>query len=339
MRNRVIFLSIFFLLAVIAGVGLFFTLRARRIPMNDPVTVGNTPGNLYNSGYFCEYDGVVYFANPLDNNCLYSMNPDETEFKKLTRMGASFINAGGEYLYYYLDPSHTRATSGVETAAREYGIYRSRLNGKQQKNLLRIGVRNLTLGGSYLYYAALNSNGNGGSTWKIRIDKEENETIANGMINTSCYVNGSIYYAGVDASHDIFAMDTVNGNIIRQILPGNYSFPQLVGDTIYFLDNAQNYCLCAAPVFGGTPRIITTERVDSFNVYGPYIFYASSSENALKRVRTDGSENMVIMPGTFHGICVTSRYVYFKPYGDDYTTYHVPLNGGAATVFMPEVEE
>ena len=35
------------------------------------------------------------------------------------------------------------------------------------------------------------------------------------MINPSCYVNGSIYYAGVDASHDIFAMDTVNGNIIQ----------------------------------------------------------------------------------------------------------------------------
>ena len=339
MRNRVIFLIIFFLLVILAGVALFFTFRSRKIPMNDPVVAGNTPGNAYNNGYFCESDGLVYFANPLDNNCLYVMNPDETGYKKLTRMGASHINVGGDYLYYYLDPSHTKATSGVETAAREYGIYRSLKNGKQQKNLLRVGVRQLNLGGSYLYYVALKDNGNGGDLWKIRIDKEENEIVQPGMINPSCYVSGSLYYAGAGASHDIYAMDTVNGNIVRQILPGNYSFPQIVGDTVYFLDNARDYCLCSAPLYGGVPTILTTDRVDTFNVYGPYIFYASSTQNALKRMRTDGSENLVVLGGIYHSICVTSRYVYFKPYGDNYTTYHMPVNGGAASVFMPEVEK
>ena len=43
---------------------------------NDGYVNGNTAGNLYNEGYFCEKDGIVYFANPADNYCLYSMNPD-----------------------------------------------------------------------------------------------------------------------------------------------------------------------------------------------------------------------------------------------------------------------
>ena len=34
-----------------------------RITLNDESTVGNTAGNLNNNGYFCEYDGRVYFAN------------------------------------------------------------------------------------------------------------------------------------------------------------------------------------------------------------------------------------------------------------------------------------
>ncbi len=46
-----------------------------RIPMNEDSAVGNTPGNLNNGGYFCEADGVVYFANAYDNYALYSMTP------------------------------------------------------------------------------------------------------------------------------------------------------------------------------------------------------------------------------------------------------------------------
>ena len=54
--------------------------------MNPPGTVGNTAGNLYNSGLFCEYDGTVYFSNAADNGALYSMNVDETEVKKLNTL-------------------------------------------------------------------------------------------------------------------------------------------------------------------------------------------------------------------------------------------------------------
>ena len=41
------------------------------IPLNDAATVGNTAGNLNNNGYFCEYDGRVYFANAYDGYSLY----------------------------------------------------------------------------------------------------------------------------------------------------------------------------------------------------------------------------------------------------------------------------
>lgn len=49
--------------------------RGRPDPRQSPETVGNTAGNLNNSGYFCEYDGTVYFANAYDSNTLYSMDP------------------------------------------------------------------------------------------------------------------------------------------------------------------------------------------------------------------------------------------------------------------------
>ena len=63
--------------------------------------MGNTAGNVNNGGYFCEYDGVVYFSNPYDGGSLYSMSPDETNLKKLISAKVSNINAGGRYLFYY----------------------------------------------------------------------------------------------------------------------------------------------------------------------------------------------------------------------------------------------
>ena len=54
----------------------------------------------YNEGYFCEKDGIVYFANPADNYCLYSMNPDGTNIKKLEDQSVSYINVDDHYIYY-----------------------------------------------------------------------------------------------------------------------------------------------------------------------------------------------------------------------------------------------
>ena len=73
----------------------------RKIPENPPGTVGNTSGNLYNKGLFCEKDGYVYFANAYDGSALYSMRSDETDMKKLIPTEVTSINTDGNYLYYY----------------------------------------------------------------------------------------------------------------------------------------------------------------------------------------------------------------------------------------------
>ena len=67
-----------------------------RVPSNDISVTGNTAGNLNNHGLFCELDGKVYFSNAYDNGCLYSMNTDETEVRKLISGNISSINAAGD---------------------------------------------------------------------------------------------------------------------------------------------------------------------------------------------------------------------------------------------------
>ena len=68
--------------------------------MNSGYVNGNSAGNLYNGGLFCESNGTVFFSNPSDNHRLYSMNPDGSDMKKLSDDTVSYIYADDHYVYY-----------------------------------------------------------------------------------------------------------------------------------------------------------------------------------------------------------------------------------------------
>ncbi len=68
------------------------------VKYNTTFVNGNTAGNLYNGGLFCESNGTVFFANPDDNNTLYSMDPGGSNLKKLCSDTVMYINADSHYV-------------------------------------------------------------------------------------------------------------------------------------------------------------------------------------------------------------------------------------------------
>ena len=89
------------ILVLLIGTGMTLSYISNRISPIPSDTIGNSAGNLRGKGLFCEYNGKVYFSNAYDNGALYVMNPDCTEMKRLANTSASYINAGGNYLFYY----------------------------------------------------------------------------------------------------------------------------------------------------------------------------------------------------------------------------------------------
>ena len=77
-----IILAVFVVLAVVISIA--GTKYLNRTQYNDSYVNGNTTGNLYNDGLFCESNGTVFFANPDDNNYLYSMDLSGGNLKKLS---------------------------------------------------------------------------------------------------------------------------------------------------------------------------------------------------------------------------------------------------------------
>lgn len=319
---------------ILTGIILFFALLtigsilSNRMPQNTPDLVGNTGGNLNNSGLFCEQDGRVYFANAFDNGCMYSMDVNEANFKKLTDTAVSSINAGGKYLYYYMDNSSGGA--GLGYVIRTYGIYRCKLNGSASKCLKRQSAIVITLVGNSLYYQNYDTT-NYTQLYKMSTSKSKDKDdvlLADYIINpASCY-NQTIYFNGTQKDHYLYTLDTTT-DTISTLWEGNVWNPTYYENYIYFMDISNNYRLCRYSLADQTVEVLTEERLDTFNVGNGYVYYqvSSATEPALKRMLPDGSNQETVAEGVYNSINMTSGYVYFKEYSVDNILYHTPVAG------------
>ena len=292
------------------------------IPSNDITVTGNTGGNLNNHGLFAEADGRVYFSNAYDNGCLYSMNPDETDFRKLTSSSVNSINVGGNYLYYYLD--NAAGGKGLGYVVHTYGVYRSRLDGSSSKCLDRQAAVTMQLVGDYIYYQRYN-NTDFTKFYKIKTDKSEQALVSDEIIIPNACHNGIIYYNGTDKDHNLYALDTRSGST-SLLLEGNICYPVYAYDCIYYMDASSNYRLCRYSLSTGAVEVLTEDRVDTYNVGSGYVYYQKNDADApaLMRMEADGSNPEIVALGIYSDINLTSQYAYFHEFNSDLPMKHTP---------------
>lgn len=327
-------IAIIFLLVALLSIGLVaLNLYQQRIPM-DPSDVGNLAGNLQNGGLFFEMDGKVYFSNSAEDNCLYSMNLDESKPKRLTTMGVKYISGANNHLYFYMDSTHKSGkVTGLGAASNQFGIYRCNTKGRDQTCLVRDFCGEMQLCGEYIYYQIKTD----GTLNKMRVDKKDKQKVADELISPLCYDNGIIYYTGVSEDHALHALG-VNGKSANAVVqPGHCFFPVVMDGYLYYLNGDSNYSLWRTSLYSGVQELVVSDRIDCFTMDHEHIYYSfSSSDNpSLRRCDLDGSNIYVLYDGIVNSINLTSRYVYFKVFGDEKTTYHMPLDGSRApSVFV-----
>ena len=334
-QKNILIISITVVVLILLSLGVVLS---GHITMNDDYTVGNTPGNLNNGGYFCEADGRVYFANAYDSYGLYSMNPDESEMVKLSGNSVSSINAAGKYLYYAMTSDGSDG-SGLGYLARTEGIYRSNLKGKSTVGLDRCGIVSMQLCGNYLYYEKYDK-ALGTTLDKVRIDKKDKQTVAEEIINPNCFVDGRIYYNGAGKDHFLYALDvsTDNASVVWR---GNLWNPIVQDGYVYYMDVSENYRLCRYSLNNDVIEVLTNDRIDMFNVYGSYIYYQVSSTDApaLKRMLIDGSSQELVREGVYQNINITSQYVYFNAFNESTPVYKTSTFGPVNVITFDAARE
>ena len=307
-----------------------------RTKFNDSYVNGNTAGNLYNGGLFCEYDGILYFANPNDHFRLYSMPVTGGTAEKICDDTVTFLNVDEHYIYY----ARNNKTDNSDFSFLRWNnnsLCRINKNGKNRVILDSDPSMYASLLGDYLYYLHYDKE-TATSMYRVKIDGSEKELVEDQPYYT-CSTNGSyLYYNGLENDRNIYSLNTQTDH--RQTLfEGNCWMPVVDGNTAYFMDVSDNYCLTRVDLNTGETRPLTEERIDCFNVYGSYIYYARNEEPALCRMKIDGSENEVIAEGIYTDINVTSRFVYFRELNDEDHIYYTPVLGAPnVLIFNPSTD-
>jgi len=332
MKKKIITVLILVIILAAGILATFYNIRSQQIPPNDPDVIGNKPGNLLNGGLFCEANDKVYFANSYDNNNLYVMNLDETEMQKLNDLGVFSINVAGDFIYFLQGASGFTGGEGFGYFRVNPGLYRSRTNGKDLTHMINSNIFTAGLSGNEIYYQNFNNKEKSRFTRLYRIgidgDKDNIREISDEVVEPSSIANGYIYYSRRETDHFVWTIDllTNTGSILFE---GNTFNAVYDNGYIYYMDLDNNYRLCRYSIYSNTIEVLTTDRVDLFNVGNGVVFYQINSPTApaLMRMDDNGNNKMLVREGNHKNISFTSYSVYFQDFHDDISTYRTSLYG------------
>lgn len=342
MKKKIsIIIAVIVIIALIAAAAIFHYL-SNRTHFNEGYVNGNTAGNLYNGGLFCEYDGTVYFSNPSDGGKLYSMSPDGSNLAKLCDDTVSYINADEHYLYYVRNnPGATGAALSFLSVNTD-SLCRIDREGGDDSVLILDSAPCLyaSLYGNYIYYIRYDES-EGSTLYKVKIDGSGCKQVDTAP-DFTCSANGEyMYYNGTDSDHYIWRLNTTDDSK-GMLYGGNCYMPTVIDDTTaYFMDCDSNYAIARTDLATGEKTLLSEDRVDWYNLYGDYIYFQKneSEHPCLGFMRTDGSGYTTLFEGNFKDITITSEYVYFRDFSTD-QSYCVPLGSSASPVaFDPGVVE
>lgn len=334
LKKFLIFLPLILLLLFVILVSFF-----KKIPLNDSTVTGNTAGNLNNKGLFCEKDGKVYFANAYDHDTLYVMNPDETKYKKLGNVSVSSLNVDDNRIYY--SQTGIAKGSGLGYLRNSVGLYSCKKKGGHVICYTKDPTAIAALSGNDLYFQHQTKTKT--TTDKVHIRKDEIQVSIDDFVSPASVVpapeGNIIYYNGMKDDHYLYALDTVT-NAPTMIWEHNLYHPVYQNGYIYFMDLKTDYELHSYNLSTGEEKVLSTDRLDYFNVYDSVIYYQTCSltDPALKRIYIDGTGDTVVKDGVYESVNITSHYAYFNEFKKPTPVYHQSTYGEIhPEIFQPEI--
>lgn len=306
---------------------------------DDPAVKGNTSVNLLNGGLFSESDGKIYFANPYDQNTLYSMDENFENVKKICDDNVSYLNVAGDYIFY----TRRNDKKGVENSAflslSTTGLYRIGTDGNGLDQLYREPTQTVNLLGNQLYYQHYDHQ-KGLQLFNIGIDGKEDTMMLDEGAAPTAIVNNTIYYTGADTNHNIHAMD-ISSFSSRVLLEGNYTGLSYYGDYLYFMDMGRDYVLCRSKLDGSDVTQLTSQRIATYNLSpdGEKVYYQvdNGTENGLYALDIASGDSRLLRDGDFNYFHIISDSMFFEKF-DGSAAYVMDISTEEIRDFQPETK-
>lgn len=303
---------------------------------NDSNTNGNTIGNLYGNGLFCEIDGIVYFANPNDYSRIYTMNPDESDIKILANDSVYFINADAHYLYYSRNANRDNSQMGFLGVNTDSLCRMTRKNKKVM--ILDDAICNAcSLAGNTVIYLRYDPD-EATTLYAVNTDGTEKHQLSNVAIDPRCTVGEKLYYSGIVSDHNLHLMNIFTKDT-SYVSATNLWLPIIDGQTLYYIDLDDHKRVHRGSLGGGESTGLTSFGAVCYNYVGNYLYYQTFKGNpdGMYMVDMNTGAETLLAEGQYNNINITSKYVYFADYYSG-NTYHVPIGGTSIGSFSPPIQ-
>lgn len=312
-RNRII--AGIVVLAIIGGVCLLH-LQTRVHPYSDETITGNTSANLLNGGLFTKSGDTIFFANPYDQNTLYSMDTELGNVKKLYDDCASYINAAGKYIFYTRRNDQKGTENNAFLSFSTTGLYRIQTNGHSIGQLYRNPTQTVNLLGNNLYYQHYDDQ-EGLQLFRVGIDGKKDTLLLDEGASPTAIVDNVIYYTGMDSDHNIHTLSIDGGN--PQVLcEGNFTGLSYAGGYLYCMDMENDYTLCRLNTDGTELTHLTQERIATYNVSGDgstvYYQIDNGTDNGLYALEPDSGTQIELLAGNFNYLHIIDNYLFFEDF-------------------------
>lgn len=337
MKKRILFIL---LLALIIGGCAAWSHYSKKVYYNEDGVTGNTAGNLYNGGLYCEIGDTIYFANPADDGAFYSMASDCTGVKKLTADKVASLNADSHYVYFSRRNYEKENFTVSVLNYRNTGIYRyTRKNGSTA--MLFDGANLIScLYGNTIYYQHYDDKSLF-QLYRVDIDKENAACVSTSNLIPASIYGGVMYYAGEGSDHYLHALNLATGSD-EVLVYENCYMPVAMPGGIYYIASGDNYAIYRADYNGGEPVKLVSDFCSTYNITPDerYLFYQidGGEDNRIARLDLTTGVAQTIMDGDYKQIHITSNYVFFSDFAETHT-YAYERATGTVNIFEPPVLE
>ncbi|MBR4344642.1 MAG: DUF5050 domain-containing protein [Lachnospiraceae bacterium] len=307
----VLIISVIILL--VAGL-LIYNYISGKVQKSAPGTIGNTAGNLYNGGLFCENGGKIYFSNPNDDYTLYSMDSSISNFKKLYNDYVRYINVDENYVYY------TRQNNKKENPTKSIfiffstGVYRIKKNGSALAKISSEPCGSLVLYDNELYYQVYKNSAL--SLYKADIAGENEKKLFSDDTPVVSVYNGNLYYSGNLNESNIHSLK--QSGVSSVAVETKSYMPIATEEGIFYVSVADNYNIFLTDYEDKERKCIVAKPVTWYNITsdGRYIFYNcdEGDNSAVYMFDREKNETEKIRDGNYKWLNVAGGYCFFFDY-------------------------
>ena len=269
--------------------------------------VGNTYGNLANTGFALSEDSYIYFISPTG---IYRDPEGGGEIRQIAEAGGSYLNYGSGWLYYIDGNGY---------------IQKVTIDGKTGWQLGEQTAAYLALAGNWLYYVEAEESSR---LYRLRVDGTGREQLTDYPVLEVCPYEGWLYCTGFS---DLFRIRP-DGTDREDLLDTRCVYLQPRDDTLFALrgDKQSGGTLIRLDLATMDIAPLSEETARCMVVSGDTVFYRNDSKfGYVFAIGTGGGSGREQVGKAVDNLCLAGDQFYYKRDGSP-TLCRMGINGSNA---------